>query len=57
MFSKVVAILYALACPTCEPELQAVYVTDAGSSICQSTADSLNAERTLPTDPRFYCDE
>lgn len=54
MQMTVVAILYALACPTCEPVLMAVYTTDAGPSICQSTAKALNAEGT---DPRFYCDE
>lgn len=57
MQMTVVAILYALACPTCEPVLMAVYTTDAGQSICQSTAHAMNAEAKQPTEPRFYCDE
>jgi hypothetical protein len=57
MQMTVVAILYALGCPTCEPVLMAVCTTDAGPSICQSTADAMNVQAEQATDPRFYCDE
>lgn len=52
-----VAILFGLVAPDAEPVMMAVYFTEAGPSICQSTADAMNAEAKQPTDPRFYCDE
>lgn len=56
-FATVTAILYALASPVSEPVAMGAFFTDAGPSICQATADSLNQQSTEIDDPRFYCDE
>lgn len=49
---KVFAILYSLACPTCEPVMQAVYTTEDASRICNATAVAMTTKQE-----RFYCDE
>lgn len=55
MIGKITAILYAMACPTCEPTVEAVYLTAQGPAICFATAAAQNVE-LAGTRTRFYCD-
>lgn len=56
MFSaKITAVLFAMACPSCDKVYFAAYFTDAGPSMCEATAVSMNRNRK-PTDPKFICE-
>jgi hypothetical protein len=55
MIGTITAILYAMACASCTPEPQAIYLTAEGPAICFATAAAQNVELT-GTNIRYYCD-
>ena len=55
MIAHITAILYAMACASCEPVPQAIYLTAEGPEICYATAAAQNVD-LAKTNTRFYCD-
>ena len=49
---KILAVLYMLQCPVCEPTLVATYFTPDGPAICQATA----VAQTATEHKEYYCE-